>query len=78
VNNFCALDAGGKKAEVEGRGHELVEELEQPSPSVPLSAGATPSRAPNVVEMRTPGASLAVGTGADLGSAKNISKWRKF
>jgi hypothetical protein len=78
VNNFCALDAGGKKAEAEGRGHELVEESEQPSPSVPVLAGATPSRAPNIIEMRTPSASLALGTGADLSSAKNLSMRRNL
>jgi hypothetical protein len=78
VNNFRPLHAGGKKAEAQGRGDKLVEESEQPSPSVPVLVGATPSRAPNVVDMRTPGADLTLGTGADLGSAKNISKRRKF
>jgi hypothetical protein len=56
----------------------LVEESEQPIPSVPFLAGATPSRAPDVVEMHTPGADLTLGTGADVGSAKNISKRRNF
>jgi hypothetical protein len=43
LDHFSALDAWGKKAEAEGRGHKLVEELEH---SVPVLGGATPSRAP--------------------------------
>jgi hypothetical protein len=78
VTNFRALHAGGKKVEAQGRGDKFVKESEQPSPSVLFSAGARPSRAPNIVEMRTSGADLTLGTGADVGSAKNISKRRKF
>jgi hypothetical protein len=74
LDHLSALDAGGKKAEAEGRRHKLVEESEH---FVPVLGAATPSRAPQVVKMRTSGASLALGTGVDLGSANNISKRRR-
>jgi hypothetical protein len=78
LTRFHALHAGGKKLETHLRGDKQVEESEQPTPSVPYSVAATPSRAQNVVDIRTPGADLTLGTGPDFGSAKNMTKRRKF